>query len=108
MVMITGHVLFLLIISANGFIRSVLSVNLAFLGSSAKSLMCTRWVISQSFDESVWNNSIGGGDDVHGLTKAFQGSCALPTDTPPPMAITNLCSVTPQPLGHSPCKQSTN
>jgi hypothetical protein len=61
--------------------------------------MCTRWVIARSFDERVWNNSIGGGDDVHGPTTAFQSRCALATDTPPPMAVTILWSVTPWPLG---------
>jgi hypothetical protein len=71
-------------------------------------LMCTRWVIARSFDERVWNNSIGGGDDVHGATTAFQSRCALATDTPPPMAVTILWSVTPWPLGHSSCKQSKN
>lgn len=71
-------------------------------------LMCTRWVIARSFDERVWNNSIGGGDDVHGPTTAFQRRCALATDTPPPMAVTILWSVTPWPLGHSSCKQSKN
>jgi hypothetical protein len=40
-----------------------------------KLMMCTRWVIARSFDERVWNNSIGGGDDVHGPTTAFQRSC---------------------------------
>src|SRR5690348_1048450 len=71
-------------------------------------MMCTRWVIARSFDERVWNNSIGGGDDVHGPTTAFQRRCALATDTPPPMAVTILWSVTPWPLGHSSCKQSKN
>ena len=71
-------------------------------------LMCTRWVIARSFDERVWNNSIGGGDDVHGPTTAFQRRCALATDTPPPMAVTILWSLTPWPLGHSSCKQSKN
>jgi hypothetical protein len=70
--------------------------------------MCTRWVIARSFDERVWNNSIGGGDDVHGPTTAFQRRCALATDTPPPMAVTILWSVTSWPLGHSSCKQSKN
>jgi hypothetical protein len=59
-------------------------------------------------DERVWNNSIGGGDDVHDPTTAFQRCCALATDTPPPMAITILWSVTPWPLGRSSCKQSKN
>ena len=93
---------------------------LAFSGPSKKSksltdkpcsdyqLMCTHWVIARSFDERVWNNSIGGGDDVHGPTTAFQRRCALATDTPPPMAVTILWSVTPWPLGHSSCKQSKN
>jgi hypothetical protein len=58
-------------------------------------LMCTRWVNARSFDERVWNNSIGGGDDVHGPTTAFQRRCALATDTPPPMAVTILWNVTP-------------
>jgi hypothetical protein len=58
-------------------------------------VMCTRWVIARSFDERVSNNSIGGGDDVHGPTTAFQRRCALATDTPPPMAVTILWSVTP-------------
>jgi hypothetical protein len=71
-------------------------------------VMCTRWVIARSFDERVWNNSIGGGDDVHGPTTALQRRCALATDTPPPMAVTILWSVTPWPLGHSSCKQSKN
>jgi hypothetical protein len=43
-----------------------------FRNEHAQSLMCTRWVIARSFDERVWNNSIGGGDDVHGPTTAFQ------------------------------------
>jgi hypothetical protein len=71
-------------------------------------MMCTRWVNARSFDERVWNNSIGGGDDVHGPTIAFQRCCALATDTPPPMAVTILWSVTPRPLGHLSCKQSKN
>jgi hypothetical protein len=37
MVRITGHVLCLLLLSANGFIPSVLGANLIFLGSLAKS-----------------------------------------------------------------------
>jgi hypothetical protein len=44
MVRITGHMLCLLLLSANGFIPSVLSVNLTFLGSSAKS----RWLSLKS------------------------------------------------------------
>jgi hypothetical protein len=71
-------------------------------------LMCTRWVNSRSFDERVWNNSIVGGDDVHGPTTAFQRRCALATDTPPHMVVTILWSVTPWPLGHSSCKQPKN
>jgi hypothetical protein len=71
-------------------------------------VMCTRWVIARSFDERVWNNSIGGEDDVHGPTTAFPRRCALATDTPPPMAVTILWGVTPWPLGHSSCKQSKN
>jgi hypothetical protein len=71
-------------------------------------LMCTRWVNARSFDERVWNNSIGGGDNVHGPTTAFQRRCALATDTPPPMVVTILWSMTPWPLGHSSCKQSKN
>jgi hypothetical protein len=37
MMRIIGHVLCLLLLSANGFIPSVLSANLIFLGSSVKS-----------------------------------------------------------------------
>jgi len=48
------------------------------------------------------------GDDVHGSTTAFQGRCALATDTPPPMGAAILWSATPRPLGHSSCKQSKN
>jgi hypothetical protein len=44
MVRITGHVLCLLLISANGFIPSVLSANLTFLGSWTKS----RWLSLKS------------------------------------------------------------
>jgi hypothetical protein len=43
-VRITGHVLCLLLLSANGFIPSVLSANLTFLGSSARS----RWLSLKS------------------------------------------------------------
>jgi hypothetical protein len=39
--------------------------------------MCTRWVNARSFDERVWNNSIGGGDDVHDPTTAFQKTLRL-------------------------------
>jgi hypothetical protein len=78
------------------------------VGAGVRPVMCTRWVIARSFDERVWNNSIGGGDDVHGPTTAFQRCCALATDTPPPMVVTILWSVTPWPLGHSSCKQSKN
>jgi hypothetical protein len=49
--------------------------------------MCTHWVNSRSFDERVWNNSIGGGDNVDGPTTAFQRCRALATDTPPPMVV---------------------
>jgi hypothetical protein len=70
--------------------------------------MYTCWVNARSFDERVWNNWIGGGDNVHGPTTAFQRRCALATDTPPPMAVMILWSVTPWPLGHSSYKQSKN
>jgi hypothetical protein len=45
----------------------------------------------------VGDNSIDGEDDVHGPTTAFQGCCALATDTPPPMVAAILWSAT---LGH--------
>jgi hypothetical protein len=34
-------------------------------------------------------------DDVHGPTTAFQGCCALATDTPPPIAAAIVWSATP-------------
>ena len=55
MVRITGHVLCLLLLSANGFIPFVHSANLIFFGSLAKS----RWLSSKSchcFPLAAWRN----------------------------------------------------
>jgi hypothetical protein len=90
------------------YFRSKTHVWGGFAQFHCRTLMCTRWMIARSFDERVWNNLIGEGDDVHGPTTAFQRRCALATDTPRPMAVTILWSVTPWPLGHSSCKQSKN
>jgi hypothetical protein len=40
--------------------------------------------------DEAWDNSIDGGDDVHGPTTTFQERCILATYTPPLMVPTIL------------------
>jgi hypothetical protein len=60
-------------------------------------LMEPTRVYSQSFGERGWITLLVDGDNIDGPTTAFQGCCALATDTQPPTALAILWRAT---LGH--------